>query len=147
MSHRCPIRRTMMRTVHPLLCLLRRREWDEYHQTPSCSHESHYQLLISPMLFADHLSTLPTLADFLIRITLSDGSSMTIENIDGKKWSLRLLQAFLGDKTERNDHFPIEDFCEHYDAWLADPSGHHTTINFLYQYNTIGWNIRKIWQV
>ncbi len=99
------------------------------------------------MLFSDHLSTLPEIQDIPVMITLSSGESMTIENVDGKRWSLRLLQAFLGEKSERTDHFPLEDFCEHYDAWQRDPDGHHTTINFVHQYNTIGWNIRKIWQV
>jgi hypothetical protein len=99
------------------------------------------------MLFTDYLVALPELQDYSVMISLSDGSSMTIENVDGKRWSLRLLQTFLAEQDERYDHFPIEDFCEHYDAWLADPSGHHTTIHFLHQYNTIWWNIRKIWQV
>lgn len=99
------------------------------------------------MLFADHLSTLPEIQDFAVSITLSDGASMTIENIEGKRWSLRLLQAFLGEDDERTDRFPIEDFCEHYDAWRSNPDGHHTTIAILSRYNTVGWNIRKIWQV
>ena len=47
------------------------------------------------MLFREYLLTLPELRDESIEIILSSGETMRIDNIDGKRGSLRLLQAFL----------------------------------------------------
>lgn len=47
------------------------------------------------MLFKEYLLSLPELRDTSIEITLSSGESMRIDNIEGKRGSLRLLQAFL----------------------------------------------------
>lgn len=44
------------------------------------------------MKFTDYLNTLPELEDYAVEIVLDSGESMTIENIEGKKGSLRLLQ-------------------------------------------------------
>ena len=96
------------------------------------------------MKFTDYLNTLPELEDYAVEIVLDSGESMTIENIEGKKGSLRLLQWFLNGASQKVDPFPLENFCEFYDEWKSDPEWHHTTINMLNKYNEEGGVIRKI---
>lgn len=98
----------------------------------------------SSMKFTDFLNTLPELEDYAVEIVLDSGNNMIIENIEGKKGSLRLLQWFLGDESQKVESFPLENFCEFYDEWKSDPEWHHTTINMLDRYNKEWWVIQRI---
>lgn len=95
------------------------------------------------MKFKDLISTLPESQDFPVEIKLNSWESITIENIEWKQASLRLLQSHLWWKEETNEEFPLETFCEYYEEWKGNPEGHHTTIAFLDKYNKQGGKITK----
>jgi len=95
------------------------------------------------MNFNEFLITLKPLKDFSIEIELSSWEKMLVENKEGKKWSLQVLQNFLGCKKEKKSPFPLENFFEHYEEWKEKKSGHET-IAFLERYNQESGTIRKV---
>lgn len=96
------------------------------------------------MKFLEFLDTIPELQDFSVEIDLDSGEKMLVENIEWKKWSLRLLQWFLNWKSVSTNKFPLEKFFENYEEWKQDAFWKHKTINMLYKYNEEGGIIRKI---
>lgn len=96
------------------------------------------------MKFIEFLDTLPELKDFSVEIDLDSGEKMLVENIEWKKWSLRLLQRFLDWKSVSTSKFPLEKFYEYYEEWKEDTLWKHKTINMLYKYNEEWGIIRKV---
>jgi len=95
------------------------------------------------MNFKDFLATQKPLKDFSVEIILNSWEKMLVENKEGKKWSLQILQNFLGCRKEKNSPFPLENFCEHYEEWEKNKET-HSTISFLERYNKEGGKVRKI---
>lgn len=95
------------------------------------------------MKFKELLNTLKPLQDFVVEILLNSWESLVVENIEWKKASLQLLQNHLNWKNSTKEKFPLENFCEYYEEYRQDPTGHHTTIAFLDRYNKEGWKILK----
>ncbi|MDQ7009438.1 MAG: hypothetical protein Q9M94_04080 [Candidatus Gracilibacteria bacterium] len=96
------------------------------------------------MQFKEVIEKLKPLQDFSVEIKLNSGESLTIENIEGKKASLQLLQNHLNGKNSTTERFELESFCEYYEEYKQNPEGHHTTIAFLDRYNEEGGEIFKI---
>ncbi len=96
------------------------------------------------MKFVEYLETLPKLQEYKVEIILSTWETMHIQNRDWKRWSLQLLQNHLAGQIESTQKFPLEQFCENYEAWKQEPQGHHTTIAFLDRYNREWGRIKKI---
>jgi hypothetical protein len=95
------------------------------------------------MNFREFLATQKPIKDFSVEIELNSWDKMLIENKEGKKWSLQILQNFLGCRKEKSSPFPLKNFCEHYEEWKKDKIWHET-IAFLERYNKEGGVIRKI---
>lgn len=95
------------------------------------------------MKFNDFLDTLKPIEWYSVVITLENGEEMKVEHIEGKLWSLKVVQNFLDDNNQTSEKFDLTQFCEYYEEWKNDPDWHHTTINFLNRYNEIWWTICK----